>query len=55
MRAMMQKPGDAKYARLGALPPYAEQQHAGTLSGAGSNSQQAFQDDAFQDDGYQVF
>lgn len=56
MQAMSarQRPGDAKYARLGALPPYAEPQHADRFGGAGSATGGAFQGDSYQNDAYQV-
>ncbi len=57
MRAMAGRvrAGDRKAASQGALQPYGESKHAGSLGAAPGNFQGAFQDDAFQDDAYQVF
>lgn len=51
------RPGDAKYAGLAALSPYAVSTYADRFGGSGTQvgSQGAFQDNAFQDDAYQVF
>lgn len=49
------RPGDAKYARLPALPPYGVARHAGSFGGQGAAATTgAFQSDAFQNDAFQV-